>query len=53
MSRKENKKKKKQAKGVTMSELINRGEIGEFDHLKDLIDIKEEQLASKTNPGKK
>lgn len=38
MSSKENKKKKKEAKGVSMSELIKRGEMGEFDHLEEYSD---------------
>ena len=38
MSSKENKRIKKEAKGVSMSELIKRGEMGEFDHLEEYSD---------------
>lgn len=37
---KETKQKLKDAPGSTMEELYQRGEVGEFDHLKELNDYK-------------
>ena len=42
MSSKETKQKLKQAAGVSMEELVRRGEMDEFAHLEELSDVKED-----------
>lgn len=51
--KKENKEKLKNTPSSTMEELFRRGEVGEFDHLKEIGELKEKSYGTESQIPRK